>query len=229
MPGEMAFRKDCEECGRSFLTPDKKAKICQRCAGKGQPKTQPETVTRKGTSPKAAGKTKKSIGNSPTSGPADGPTSLVFEEIATTENEHEVTEPELQQAPQEKEKAGPKGAPPTPERKREEIELTPAQIQEIADRYQKYVRALERPPNGRRKTIAADMGLPIPERCPGPEAVESTAGSNRGFDPGRAFLHRKSLFFPSGRKKFLLGNQRSDRSRDRLEPLGGLPLSGPSS
>ncbi len=36
MSGGMAFRKDCEECGHSFLTPDRKAKICPRCTGKGQ-------------------------------------------------------------------------------------------------------------------------------------------------------------------------------------------------
>lgn len=160
MSGGMAFRKDCEECGRSFLTPDKKTKICQRCAGKGHPRLEPETVTRKGTSPKAAGKIQKSLDKSPTSGPADGPTSQVSKVSATKGSGHEMTEPEPQQAPQEKEKAGPKEAPPPPERKREETPLTPAQVQEIADRYQKYVRDLVRPFNGRRKTIAADMGIP---------------------------------------------------------------------
>jgi len=159
MSGGMAFRKDCEECGRSFLTPDKTTKICQRCAGLGHPRPQPETVTKKGTSPKAAGNTKKSIEKSPTSGPARGPTSLVLKE-KTNENEHEVTEHKVQQAFKEKEKVGIKGAPPTPNRKREEIELTQAQIQEIVDRYQIYVQGLERPAHGRRRTIAVTMGIP---------------------------------------------------------------------
>jgi hypothetical protein len=160
MSGGMAFRKDCEECGRSFLNPDKTKKICQRCAGKGHPRFQPETVTKKGTSPRAAGNTKKSIENSPTSGPAHGPRSLVLEENETKENEHGVTEHKVQQAFKEKEKVGIKGAPPTPDRKREEIELTQAQIQEIVDRYQIYVQGLERPLPGRRKTIAVAMGIP---------------------------------------------------------------------
>ena len=160
MSGGMAFRKDCEECGRSFLTPDKKTKICQRCAGLGHPRPQPETVTKKGTSPKAAGNTKKSIEKSPTSGPVDGPTSRALKEIETKGSEHRVTEHKVQQAFKEKEKVGIKGAPPTPNRKREEIELTQAQIQEIVDRYQIYVQGLERPAHGRRRTIAVTMGIP---------------------------------------------------------------------
>ena len=160
MSGEMAFRKDCEECGRSFLTPDKTTKICQRCAGMGYPRPQPETVIKKGTSPKAAGKTKNSIEKSPTSGPVDGPTSRTLKEIETKGSEHRVTEPKVQQAFKEKEKVGLKGVPPTPNRKREEIELTQAQIQEIVDRYQIYVQGLERPAHGRRRTIAVAMGIP---------------------------------------------------------------------
>jgi hypothetical protein len=160
MSGGMAFRKDCEACGRSFLTPDKKAKICQRCAGKGQPRPQTETVLPKGLSPKAAGNTKKSIEKSPPSGTAHSPRPPVLKEKETKEDEHEVTEHKGQQAPKEEEEVGQKRESPIPDRKKEEIELTQAQIQEIADRYQKYVRDLERPSNGRRKTIAADMGIP---------------------------------------------------------------------
>jgi len=159
MSGGMAFRKDCEECGRSFLTPDKTRIICQRCAGKGQPRPQPETVTKKGTAPKAAGKTKKSLEKSPTSAPVDGPTSRVAKDIATKGSGREVTEPKVQQAPQEEEKTGNKEALPIPERKREAFDLTQSQIQEIADRYQRYVEVLERPAIGRRKTIADAMGL----------------------------------------------------------------------
>ena len=58
MSGGMAFRKDCEECGRSFLTPDKKTKICQRCAGKGHPRLEPEPATPKGTLAKSSGENK---------------------------------------------------------------------------------------------------------------------------------------------------------------------------
>jgi hypothetical protein len=156
MPGEMTFRKDCEECGRSFLTPDKKAKICQRCAGKGHEKLRPETVTPKGTT----GRTQKSLGKSPISGPADDPATRVAQEIALNGSGHEATEPKVQQAPQAKGEAGLKGEPSTPDRRRVEVELTPAQIQEMVERYQTYVQRLERPPKGRRKTIAAEMGLP---------------------------------------------------------------------
>ena len=126
----------------------------------GSPKAPPGDGHRQGLSPKCSGENTKIPRKQPNLRTGAGPTSLVLEEKEPKENEHEVTESEPQQAPQEKEKAGPKEAPPTPDRRREEIELTPAQIQEIADRYQKYVRDMERPPNGRRKTIAADMGIP---------------------------------------------------------------------
>ena len=114
MPGEMTFRKDCEECGRSFLTPDKKAKNCQRCAGKGHEKLRPETVTPKGTT----GQTQKSLGKSPISGPADGPTSRVAQEIALNGSGHEATELKVQQAPQAKGKAGLEGSTSNPRSKK---------------------------------------------------------------------------------------------------------------
>jgi hypothetical protein len=160
MSGGMAFRKDCEECGRSFLNPDKTKKICQRCAGKGHPRPQPETVTKKGTSPNAAGNTKEAIEKSPTSGPVDSPTPQVLREIETKGSEDEVIGHQAQPAFKDQEKVGLQGAPPTPIRTQEKIDLTPAQIQEIVDRYQIYVEGLERPPQGRRRTIAVAMGIP---------------------------------------------------------------------
>jgi hypothetical protein len=73
MPGGMTFRKDCGECGRSFLTPDKKAKICQRCADKRLSRSRPVKGTGQGTSPQAAGEAKYPQERSPSSGPAVGP------------------------------------------------------------------------------------------------------------------------------------------------------------
>jgi hypothetical protein len=129
MPGGMAFRRDCEECGRSFLTPDKTRKVCPRCAGTGHPKPEAKTITvAKSPTPQVSGQ--------------------------------EVSGAKAEPAPQTKEKAAPKEAAPPHEQKREETPLTESQVQEIADRYQKYVEVLERPPIGRRKTIAAAMGLP---------------------------------------------------------------------
>ena len=160
MSGEMAFRKDCEECGRSFLSPDRTTKVCLRCAGKVRQGPQQETVTRNGLSPKASAKIKKSIVKGPTPGPADGPASQVLKEIATKGIQDEVTKHKVQKESNEKEKVGKTEAQTTPDRTGEEIEPTKAQIQEIVERYQIYVQGMERPQNGRRRTIAVAMGLP---------------------------------------------------------------------
>ena len=160
MSGEMAFRKDCEECGRSFLSPDRTTKVCLRCAGKVRQGPQQETVTRNGLSPKASAKIKKSIIKGPTPGLADGPASQVLKEIATKGIQDEVTKHKVQKESNEKEKVGKTEAQTTPDRTGEEIEPTKAQIQEIVERYQIYVQGMERPQNGRRRTIAVAMGFP---------------------------------------------------------------------
>ena len=225
MPGEMTFRKDCEECGRSFLTPDKKAKICQRCAGKGHEKLRPETVTPKGTT----GQTQKSLGK------AQSPDRLMAQRPGSPGDRPQRKRPRGDRAQGSagasgERKSRPQGSTSNPRSKKGRGRANPgADSRNRIERYQTYVQRSRETTERKAKDHRRRYGNSIPERCPGLEAVESTAGSNRGFDPGRALLHRKSLFFPSGRKKFLLGNQRSDRSRDRLEPLGGLPLSGPSS
>src|SRR3972149_475401 len=40
MPAEMTFRKDCLECGRSFLNRDKTAKFCPRCGERVKERTE---------------------------------------------------------------------------------------------------------------------------------------------------------------------------------------------
>ncbi len=199
MSGGMAFRKDCEECGRSFLTPDKKAKICQRCAGKGQPRPQPETVPPKGLSPKAAGKTKQSIVKSQASGPIDSPRSEVSREIESKGSEEKVPP-----ATQRKNRQTGRTSNPRSEegRNRADPGADSGNRGPISNLCSGSGEAGARKAKDHRRRY----GNSIPERCPGPEAVESTAVSSRGFDPGRAFHHRKGLFFSSGRKKFLLGN-----------------------
>jgi hypothetical protein len=50
--------------------------------------------------------------------------------------------------------------PETPGMAKAEIVLTKEQEQEVMKRYQAYVEGMERPPKGRRTSIAAEMGLP---------------------------------------------------------------------
>ncbi len=160
MSGGMAFRKDCEECGHSFLTPDRKAKICPRCTGKGRKMEKPEKIRIKEHPLKTAATAKAPDEKRPPRSPDLKPAPRSSEKVETP--------PEIRSAPPKpksiKEVVGEEDRSQTsadqgPEAK-PEIVLTEEQTQEIIRRYQAYVEIMERPPRGRRKTIAAEMGLP---------------------------------------------------------------------
>lgn len=156
----MAFRKDCEECGHSFLTPDRKAKICPRCTGKGRKTEQPEKIRAKEHHSQIAASAKIANEKQASRAPAHKPfpQDLKKGEIP----------PEVRSAPPKakslkevigKEEYRQTPADQGPETK-SEILLTEEQTQEIIARYQSYVAVMERPLRGRRKTIASEMGLP---------------------------------------------------------------------
>jgi hypothetical protein len=142
MSGGMVFRKDCEDCGRSFLTPDRNTRLCTRCAVRRQKRDDRVRITTeehpsKTTAPKA------SIEKQRLSKPADNLNPQVAKE------EDIPRKPEVSKTI----------AAQIPEMTKPEIELTKAQEQKIIERYQAYVLGMERPPKGRRKAIAAQMGL----------------------------------------------------------------------
>jgi hypothetical protein len=159
MSGGMAFRKDCEDCGHSFLTMDRKAKLCPRCAGKGRKKEQTEKVRTPGHISEKATAAKTTDGQRPPSPPINQP----GPPISKKREPLEIQEIELKS----KMPKGVTGSKPSqthdvqvPVREKPEIVLTEGQTQEIIARYQAYVQIMERPARGRRKTIAAEMGIP---------------------------------------------------------------------
>jgi hypothetical protein len=161
MSGEMAFRKDCEDCGHSFLTPDRTAKFCPRCAGKGWKMEQPKKIRGKEPPSKTMAATKSPDGKRSPETPVPQP--------APRDSKKVDTSPEIQNSPPKsktyeggsgKKESSQTPADQRPERKKPAIVLTEEQTQEIIERYQAYVQVMERPPRGRRKTIAADMALP---------------------------------------------------------------------
>jgi hypothetical protein len=160
MSGGMAFRKDCDDCGHSFLSPDRKSKLCPRCAGKVRQRSQQETTGREGLPLQPSVKTGRFVEKHPPSGPADDLKPSVSEGIATKIIQDEAPKRTVQKEPAEKQKANETITPSIPDKADEEIELTEAQEQEIVERYQAYVNVLGRPMNGRRRTIALEMGLP---------------------------------------------------------------------
>ncbi|MBI4768585.1 MAG: zinc ribbon domain-containing protein [Deltaproteobacteria bacterium] len=157
MSGGMAFRKDCEDCGHSFLTSDRKAKFCPRCAGKGRKMEEPEKIRAKEPHSKIAASAKITDEKQTSKAPAHKPDlkkGEIPQEVRSAPPKSKLIKEVLG-----KEEHRQTPADQGPETK-SEILLTEEQTKEIIARYQAYVEVMERPPRGRRKTIAAEMGLP---------------------------------------------------------------------
>jgi hypothetical protein len=153
MSSGMAFRKDCADCGRSFLTKDRKTNLCPRCAGKNQ---QIKTSKEKQSKPLAAPKPSIEI-RSPLTLTDD------LKPHGPKEDETHKERSELPEGRVRGDAAKPKVSKPgarTPGIAKGEIALTEDQEQEIIERYQAYVQGMERPREGRRKRIAFEMELP---------------------------------------------------------------------
>jgi hypothetical protein len=155
MSGGLAFRKDCEDCGHSFLTHDRKAKSCPRCAGKGRKMEQPEEIRAKGHSSKTSVTTKPTNSERSPSTPTPKPGPRDSRKVEPPENQSVPFKPKASEEENRKTFADQK-----PHLENQEILLTEKHTQEIIKRYQAYVEVMERPPRGRRKTIAAEMVLP---------------------------------------------------------------------
>jgi hypothetical protein len=155
MSGGLSFRKDCEDCRHSFLTSDRKAKLCPRCAGKARKIKGPEKVNPSKTAAALAPEGKKPPkATAPKPAPRDSKKVDTPPEIRNSGPESKANTEGLGES-----KEGQTPADQGPETK-PEIVLTEEQTREIIARYQAYVKVMERPTLGRRKTIAADMGIP---------------------------------------------------------------------
>lgn len=159
MAQTMVFRKDCAECGHSFSARDRKEKFCPKCVAK--------VKAREAQAKKAS--EKKPPPPPPAPKPAEPEPSVLTEELKDRIlQEHETY----------------RDRPDYPLRKiHQEIArklaikrglvvealqgitrrrvLTPEEEAEVIKRYRDYVERMERPPAGRRKTIAKDLGVPF--------------------------------------------------------------------
>jgi len=72
--------------------------------------------------------------------------------------------------------------------------LTEAQKVEIVSRYQRYVEAMERPPVGRRRTIAKEMGLTLPQVIYTLRAWSRTVPNVADLSREQLFLIEKSFW-----------------------------------
>lgn len=161
MSGGMVFRKDCQDCRHSFLTPDRKAKLCPRCAGKSRKMGQPEKIRPKDPPSKTTAASKAPDGKRSLGPPALQPPVWNSKKVDTLP-EIRSTPPKSKELEEEIRKKEPGQTPADQGSSTEKMEiiLTEEQTQEIIERYQAYIQVMERPARGRRKTIAAEMGLP---------------------------------------------------------------------
>jgi predicted nucleic acid-binding Zn-ribbon protein len=198
-PG-MTFRCTCERCGDIFFSPDRRAKTCPKCIKRYGLQKRQETQAR----PPASAHAKPGTNARPAQ---RQPTTAVptkrKKRIETLTEElreailkayekykqdpnlklgqiHAKIAAELNTKRQIVAEAihGPQIAPKP---------LTPELRQEIISRYQQFVQRLERPEAGRRKTIAAELGLPLSQ-------VASVLREWKSQIPDVSHLTREQMF-----------------------------------
>ena len=157
------FRVECAECGRAFLTPDRKKRICPRCVEKVERREEWRKREREAEGRKRAEAKKQAAGKPPAPKPAL-PLSEELKERIFNEFEpyrHQETRPwrEIHRAIAQKMKIPKRLVGEALRDERTRLIIPKETRQEIIRRYHDYVVRMERPPKGRRKTIAADLGI----------------------------------------------------------------------
>lgn len=157
----MAFRKDCAECGHSFLAPDRGTKFCPKCTARIKEREEQAKRAAKRRPPKISPPPRPVPRQSAT------PPSMT-EELKQQILEEAKIYKDRQDLPQKRIH----GEIARKFRIKKILVaqalqgvagvrvLTAEEADEVVRRYRAYVDRLERPPKGRRKTIAQELGLP---------------------------------------------------------------------
>jgi len=162
MSSRLVFRKDCADCGRSFFTPDRKTNLCPQCAGKGQKRDQQVRVTGEKNWTETLAAPKASIKTGSPVTPTDDLKLQGSREYEPHAERSELPGGRVPEGGIEKLEVSKVPLAQPLDMGKGEIVLTKDQEQEIIKRYQAYVEGMGRPPKGRRRTIAAEMGIPYP-------------------------------------------------------------------
>lgn len=174
MGPSMTFRCTCERCGDIFFSPDRRAKTCPKCVKRYGLQKHSEPQARPSASAHAKPKTDARSAQRPSAATAypkrkkriEVLTEKLREAILTAYEKykqdptlklrqiHSKIAAELNTKRRIVAEAihGPQAVPKP---------ITPELRQEIISRYQQFVQRMERPEAGRRKTIAAELGLPL--------------------------------------------------------------------
>jgi hypothetical protein len=159
MAQTMVFRKDCAECGHSFSARDRKEKFCPKCVGK--------VKAREAQAKKAS--ERKPPPPPPAPKPAEQEPAVLTGELKDRVLQEYETYGDRPDYPLRKvhqeiaRKLGIKRALVV-EGLKGTVKgrvLTPEEEAEVIKRYRDYVERMERPPAGRRKTIAKDLQVPF--------------------------------------------------------------------
>ena len=212
----MVFRKDCAECGHSFSARDRKEKFCPKCAGK--------VKVREEQAKKAS--QKKLPSPPPAPKPAEQEPAVLTGELKDRVLQEYETYRDRPDCPLRKihqeiaRKLGIKRALVVEALQgiAKRMVLTPAGEAEVVKRYRDYLERMERPPSGRRKTIAKELGVPFRLVASAVQGWKRTLRPVEEMSREQRFEIEKTYFrLLEGRKplKEILGEigQKSDFSR----------------
>jgi hypothetical protein len=160
MAPSTAFRKDCADCGRSFASPDRKARFCPKC--------EPRVKEREAKAKKAQAKKTPPPPPPPAPMPPHEAAAALTPELKTRileayESRRGQAGISLRALKREIARNLGVGRDLVVQVVQEspvQRTLSPDQEAEIVKRYQTYVERMERPAAGRRKAIAREMRIP---------------------------------------------------------------------
>jgi hypothetical protein len=156
------FRIECGECGRTFLTPDRRKKICPRCLGKVE-KREEWRKREKEAEEKKKAEARKRAAVKPRPAPAVVLTKelqkRIFNEYEPYRHQEGSSWRKIHGAIALRMKIPKRVVGDALKEERSRLIIPQETQREITRRYHDYVVSLERPPKGRRKTIAADLGI----------------------------------------------------------------------
>jgi len=157
--GGLRFKKVCSRCGKTYFTPDRKGRYCPRCLKKEKApkKKHPHPVTHA-----RIKRPKEPLKLGEKGDPSPELRKMIlerYEALRMREEDLPLRRVHAALAQELRIQKGVVARVLAQERQRAPI---PEPLQrEVISRYVAYVERLERPPNGRRKTIARELGVPF--------------------------------------------------------------------
>jgi len=162
MVNGLSFRKDCLECGHTFLTPDRQRKFCPKCLERVAAREEQKRKTKEKGERKALQKTATPQQPPPALGPV--PEELkaqIISEFEIHREKKDLPQRKIHGLIAKKLKVKKRIVAQALGGVADKFKLTEEAAKEIILRYQNYLMKLERPEKGRRKTIAAELGIPF--------------------------------------------------------------------